>query len=400
MTGPGTPPADHPLAGPAGREALAAAAEQPDPDSLAAATALRARFPPELAAAALTQIGLRRAARAKLGDRADRLLLTRTGLEQATRATVAAHHAHRFVAAGARRVVDLGCGIGTDALALLDAGLEVVAVEADPETASIARANLGDRAEVLVGDAVELAPRLLGPGVAAYADPARRTGRGRSWRTEDLSPPWSFVASLLTGDRVTGVKLGPGLPHRVIPDGVEAEWVGERGDTVEVGLWSGPGALIGGRVALLLPDDRLVVDPAAAPLPSGPVGAVLYEPAGAVTRAGGLDQVGAALDAHRLHPDLAYLTADHVRSTPYATAFAVLEVHPYTEQALRHWVRERGIGTLEIKKRGLDLDPAVLRKRLKPRGTAAATVVLSRTVEATVMIVVRRLPLPPDSVPV
>ena len=92
-------------------------------------------------------------------------------------------------------MVDLGCGIGTDALALLDAGLEVVAVEADPETASIAQANLGDRAEVLVGDAVELAPSLLGPGVGAFADPARRTGRGRSWRVEDLSPPWSFVAS-------------------------------------------------------------------------------------------------------------------------------------------------------------------------------------------------------------
>ena len=395
----GAPPPTHPLATPVGREALAAAAARTDPDSLAAATALRSQFPPELAAAALTQIALRRAARSKLGDRADELLLTRAGLEQASRAAVAAHHASRFVATGVRRVVDLGCGLGTDALALLDAGLEVVAVEADPETASIAQANLGDRAEVLVGDAVELAPLLLGPGVAAYADPARRTSRGRSWRMEDLSPPWTFVEALLASDRVTGVKLGPGLPHRVIPAAVEAEWVGERGDTVEVGLWSGPGSLADGRAALLLPDDRLVVDPGAPTLPSGPVGAVLYEAAGAVTRAGGLDQVGAELDAWRLHPDLAYLTADHARPTPFATAFEVLEVHPYTEQALRHWVRERGIGTLEIKKRGLDLDPAVLRKRLKLRGSAAATVVLTRTVDATVMLVVHRLRTDrPDSV--
>lgn len=395
----GALPSTHPLATPVGREALAAAAAQPDPGSLAAATALRSQFPPDLAAAALTQIGLRLAARSKLGERADDLLLTRTGLEQASRAAVAAHHAARFAATGVRRVVDLGCGLGTDALALLDAGLEVVAVEADPETASFARANLGDRAEVLLGDAVELAPQLLGPGVAAYADPARRTSRGRSWRMEDLSPPWSFVESLLAGDRVTGVKLGPGLPHRVIPGAVEAEWVSERGDTVEVGLWSGPGSLVDGRAALLLPDDRLVVDPAALTLPSGPVGAVLYEPAGAVTRAGGLDQVGAELDAWRLHPDLAYLTADHARPTPFATAFEVLEVHPYTEQALRQWVRERGIGTLEIKKRGLDLDPAVLRKRLKLRGSAAASVVLTRTVDATVMLVARRLRTgAPDSV--
>jgi hypothetical protein len=187
------------------------------------------------------------------------------------------------------------------------------------------------------------------------------------------------------------VKLGPGLPHRVIPAAVEAEWVSERGDTVEVALWAGPGSQLDSRVALLLPDDRLVVDRGAPALPSGPVGAVLYEPAGAVTRAGGLDQLGTELDAWRLHPDLAYLTADHARPTPFATAFEVLEVHPYTEQALRHWVRERGIGTLEIKKRGLDLDPAVLRKRLKLRGTAAATVVLTRGPAGALLLVVRRL---------
>ena len=216
---------------------------------------------------------------------------------------------------------------------------------------------------------------------------------------EDLSPPGRSSRPCWRATGSTGVKLGPGLPHRVIPAAVEAEWVSERGDTVEVGLWSGPGSLADGRAALLLPDDRLVVDPGAPTLPSGPVGAVLYEAAGAVTRAGGIDQVGAELDAWRLHPDLAYLTADHARPTPFATAFEVLEVHPYTEQALRHWVRERGIGTLEIKKRGLDLDPAVLRKRLKLRGSAAATVVLTRTVEATVMLVVHRLRTDrPDSV--
>ena len=384
-------PETHLLATPTGVEALAAAAAQADPDSLAAATALRSRFPPDGAAAALTQTGFRRSARAKLGERADRMLFTRAGLEQASRAAVAAHHADRFAAAGVHRVVDFGCGIGADTLALLDAGLEVVAVEADPETASVAQANLADRAEVLVGDAVELAPRLLSSGVAAYADPARRTGRGRSWRLEDLSPAWSFVESLLTGDRVAGVKLGPGLPHRVIPPGVEAEWVSERGDTVEVGLWSGAGVRPDARVALLLPDDRLVVDTAAAELPVGPVGTVLYEPAGAVTRAGGLAPVGAELGARRLHPDLVYLTAEHVRPTPFATAFEVLEVHPYTEQALRHWARDRGVGTLEIKKRGLDLDPAVLRRRLKLRGSASATVVLTRGEAGTLLLAVRRL---------
>ena len=375
----------------AGREALAMAQTQTDPDSLAAASALRARFPADLAAAALTQIGLRRAARGKLGEQADDLLFTRIGLEQASRATVAAHHAKRFVASGVRRVVDLGCGIGTDALALVEAGLEVVAVEADPETASVAQANLGERAEVLLGDAVELAPSLLTSGTAAYADPGRRGARGRSWRTEDLSPPWSFVTSLLTEDRVAGVKLGPGLPHRIIPAGVEAEWIGDHGDTVEVGLWSGAGALTAGRVALLLPNYRLIVDRSAPPLPVGVLGSVIYEPHGAVVRSGGIAQVGVDLGARLVHPDIAYLTADELRPTPYATAFEVLDVQPYSEQSLRQWTRDQRIGTLEIKKRGLDLDPAVLRKRLKLRGTKSATVILTRTPGGAISVVVRRV---------
>lgn len=187
------------------------------------------------------------------------------------------------------------------------------------------------------------------------------------------------------------MKLGPGLPHRAIPAGVEAEWVSDRGDTVEVALWAGPGSHPDTRVALLLPDDRLVVAPGAAALSVGPVGSVLYEPAGAVTRAGGIAQLGTALDARLLHPDIAYLTADGFRPTPYAAAFEVLEVHQYTEQTLRHWARERGIGTLEIKKRGLDLDPAVLRKRLKLRGGASATVVLTRDSAGALLLVVRRI---------
>jgi SAM-dependent methyltransferase len=124
---------------------------------------MRARFGPELSAAALSQVALRRRARTKFGDAADELFLTRDGLEQATRPDLAAHHAARLRAAGATRVVDLGCGIGTDARAFADAGLEVLAVERDPATAAVARANLAGRAEVACADAEDAAARLRTP---------------------------------------------------------------------------------------------------------------------------------------------------------------------------------------------------------------------------------------------
>jgi len=369
---------------------------EPEPDGLAAASRLRSSHGPALATAALHQASLRRRARTKFGPAADELFFTRDGLEQATRPAVADHHARRFRDAGVRRVVDLGCGIGADALAFLRAGLEVVAVERDPGTAAVARANLGPSATVLCADAEEVAEGLLGPGVAAFCDPARRSVRGRLWRVEDFTPSWDFVTALLGGERPTGVKLGPALPHSLVPEAVEAEWVTSGSDTVEVTLWAGQGAQPGTDVALLLPDSRLAVARPAPgrPGPSsevGPVGRFLYEPDGAVIRARGIALLAERLSARLLDPQIAYLTGDRRVDSPFATGFEVLEVLPYDLKVLRRWLRAAEVGTLEIKKRGVDVDPAELRRRLGSHGSGSATLVLSRTPTGTVVLVVRRL---------
>jgi SAM-dependent methyltransferase len=225
--------------------ALAAAAAEVDPSSLAAAGRLRRDFPPEQAAAALTQAGLRRRAVSKFGDLASRLFFTPDGLEQATRGEVAAWRAARYLAAGVTDVVDLGCGLGADALAFAAAGLAVRAVEADPATAVLASANLG--LEVTCADAVEVAAPLLAFRAAVFADPARRTSSGRTWRVADFSPPFDFATDLLAG-RFGCIKAAPGLPSSMIPDGVGVTWVSHRGDLVETSLWSS-----GERTAVLLP---------------------------------------------------------------------------------------------------------------------------------------------------
>ena len=321
-----------------------------DPESLAAASRMRTRYGPDLAAAALTQASLRRQARAKFGDAAAELFFTRAGLEQATRPEVADHHASRFLEAGVRRVIDLGCGIGSDSMAFLRAGLEVVAVDVDPVTAAVAQANLGGRAEVICADAGEVAEQLITPGWGVLRPrPAQRTRTGVA--VEDFEPRWSIVMQLLDGGLTAGVKLGPALPHSLIPEAVESEWVTHRGETVEVGLWSGPGATPGLRSALIMPNARLTVT-AAPPLPVRDLGRYLYEPAGAVIRAGAVAVLGAQLGAGLLDPHIAYLTSDRLCSTPFATAFEVRQRLPFHLKALRTWVRQAQIGVLEIKKRG------------------------------------------------
>ncbi|WP_425310215.1 class I SAM-dependent methyltransferase [Ammonicoccus fulvus] len=372
-----------------GAAALALAAAQPDPGSLAAATALRRTVDADLAAAALSQIALRRRAITKFGDAASTLFFTPDALEQATRPDVARWRAERLAAAGVRRIVDLACGIGADSMAFLAAGLDVLAVERDEATAVLAEANLnalaGAPSRVLRADAteVDLADRTV------FCDPARRTGAGRTWNVADFSPPWEFVTSLLDRDEGACLKLGPGVPHRLLPPRTLTEWVSHRGEAVEACVWSHHLAEPG-RAAMLLPAaDRLVATSANAPV--GEVDAFLHEPDPAILASGGLGALAATTGAWRLHPEIAYLATSAPVPSPFWTSFRVLESFPWREKDLRQWVRDHAIGTLEIKKRGIDVDPAALRRRLKPKGPHRATIIITPTTGSAKVLVVERL---------
>ena len=71
----------------------------------------------------------------------------------------------------------------------------------------------------------------------------------------------------------------------------------------------------------------------------GPVGQYIYEPDGAVVRAGLVTAVAAAVDGWLLDPRIAYVTAAKYVATPLASAYEVVEELPYKEKALRSWVR-------------------------------------------------------------
>ena len=175
------------------------------------------------------------------------------------------------------------------------------------------------------------------------------------------------------------MKVAPGIPHSLVPDGVEAEWVSDAGEVKEAALWSPALAtaarratVIGrGGLATLTEDD----DPGA---DVGGVGAFLYEPDGAVIRAGLVTAVAAGVQGHLLDRKIAYVTSDAAFHTPYARSYRVLEELPYRERPLRAALRERGVGTLTIKKRGVDVGPEQLRQRLDLHGEVPATLVLTR----------------------
>jgi hypothetical protein len=104
----------------------------------------------------------------------------------------------------------------------------------------------------------------------------------------------------------------------------------------------------------------------------------VHEPDGAVIRARLIGDVARSLDAGMLDEHIAYLTSDSPLTSPFVSTFRVREVLPADVKALAKALREREIGRLEIKKRGVDADPAVLRTRLKLRGSNSATLILTR----------------------
>ena len=92
-----------------------------------------------------------------------------------------------------------------------------------------------------------------------------------------------------------------------------------------------------------------------------------------------------------LDPHLAYLTGGRAVPTPFATTYAIRERLPYDVRALRRWVADRQVGRLEIKQRGTTVDPAKLRRALRPTGPNAATLIVSRTPRGTVVLVAERV---------
>jgi hypothetical protein len=389
---------------------------------------LRARYPAGLVAAALTQQSLRMAAREKF-SRADDMFFTRTGLEQASAEIVARHSARRF--RGLPLAADLCCGIGGDLMAVATSVDLVLAVDVDLDTLRFAQRNVAvqasaatpagpppgatdsgpgaagpapnaagpppgaagpppgaaDRESVdghepgvvgfLCADVQELPAATLRRLAGAYIDPARRAA-GRRLRAGDSQPPLDWCLGLASQVPHVGIKAAPGLPRDVVPAGWEAEFVAVGKALKEALLWS-PGLASASRRATILPaGDTLVAAPADEPVRVADPGGYLLDPNPAVTRAGLVQELARQLDAWQIDPMIAFLSVDSPVTTPFARTLRVLASMPWHEKHVAAKLRDLGIGSADIRRRGLAGDVEQIHKRLALRGDRSATIVLTR----------------------
>ena len=345
-------------------------------DALAGGTRLRRRFPAERVAAARAQHarGARAAPRFTL---AGEMWFTREGLEQASAEPLARHRAGRY--AGFDRVADLCCGIGGDLCALAP-GRDAVAVDLDPVHPRMARENARVHGAGEVGAVrADVRDLRLPRSLAVFVDPARGAG-GRRLAAPDGRPRLSWCLGL--GDRVAGVgiKTAPGLPLALVPPGWEVELLADRRELKETVLWS-PALATTARRATVFPGPSTLVTRPGPPVRCAQPGAFLLDPSPAVTRAGLVEELARDLGAWKLDPRIAFLSADEPLATPFGRLLRVDASLPWSLKTLRQVLRERGVGTVEVRKRGSAVDVADLTARLRLRGHDRAVVVLTRVAD-------------------
>lgn len=357
-------------------------------DVLKLVSALRAEgYDGGLVAAVLSQAKLRRRARKKFGDFTDGMLFTEDGLEQASRLQAAALHAGRFRGAGITEVADLGCGIGAESLAMAAIDLNVKAFEIDEITAAIAVFNLGafENAEVAQADITELD---LSVFEALFFDPARRELDGKGERAARKFDPAQFAPNFnwvleQARTKPTGIKLGPGHPHEAIAEDAEAQWLSIDGDLVELALWFGEvkrpkvaraATVVNSSGRHEIVSEQMVSKPAEL----APLKRFIYEPDNAVVRSHLIADLALETGATLVSREIAYLSSDEQLDSPMMRGFEVVDEMAFDRKKLKAYLRDKNIGTLEIKKRGVDVLPEQLRKEMSLKGEIAATLILTR----------------------
>ncbi len=391
-----------PEAAPALAVATSATGRFPD-EPVAAAAAVRRELPDlpvDRAAAALEQAELRLLAQQRYGIDSSALLLTRDGLEQATRPEVAARRASLLSDAGALRVIDLTAGLGFDAHAFAAAGLDVTAVERNTVTSAYLAHNC-PTARVIVGDATDpdlLADLLAGLSATdvVFVDPARRdplAPRGSNLRARPerdpgrWSPPWQWIENL-PHPRVTA-KVAPAFRP---PSTWHAEWISVNRNVVECSVFSWPVFAAARRAVVWTDSGPVVIDADDNPIGAGQEsGRWIHELDPAITGAEAVHSVLQSFPELRVVDDeSSWLTSDDELSLPILRSYEVVEELLGSTTSQRRQLDRLGVAAMTVKSRDAGVAPHTALRELDRREGNDHVLVITRRSGRTVRFLCRQ----------
>jgi hypothetical protein len=349
--------------------------------------ALRRRFPPPEAAALGEQLALRDKARER-GLPATGWLYTAEGQQMMTHPLVAERRARRLAARGAS-VVDLTCGIGGDLMYIADRARDAVGLDSDPVSALLAASNVRG-ATVLQGDATR--PPLQLGSRSVLIDPARRDGRGRRFDPAAFAPDWDTCIALALQASAGVVKAPPGIAQAYVPADAEIEFVQLGRSLREATLWFGEGACPARRRAVLLPRGATLDSTAdECEVAAVPVGGMVLDPEGCITRAGLVRHLAAQAGGRLVDANTAWITGDKLTPTPFGTRFEILDSVPFSLRRLRDHMRSRGWRPDQIRRRAFPIEPDELRRLLHIESGEPVTVLCTTVAGARVAWIARTL---------
>jgi len=356
---------------------------------------LRADLSPERTHLVLEQIDLRERARAKF-SRPEKMFFTRKLLEQSTDDQIASHKASRFPSG--QPIADLCCGIGGDTLALLGRG-PCLAVDRDPVAMLLVEANCRALdAGKLSCEVVDVRSFVEGMQCAAWhIDPDRRVATQRTSQAVYSEPSLDVLQKLFQRVAAGAIKLAPGAD----PSGdwhddgsLELEWIGSRRECRQQVVWLGALALHAGqRTATIVGrqgESHSFTGNAELEVDVSAPGRYLYVPDSTLLASRLAGALADQLQLYATSYGLSYYTADELQDSPLLEVFEIDELMNLDVKRLKRLLRERKVGILEIKVRGLEIDPAELRKKLQPKGSESATLLIFRSGEDVKVAVAQR----------
>lgn len=357
-------------------------------DELQIQQQLRREFSDTLVRDAMSLVAARKKAVGKF-SLAEKMWLDRRGLEQATAEAVARHKATRF----SGEVLDLCCGIGSDAIALAR-HCDVVAVDKNPVVCLRAKwnakvAECSSRIQFLCADAEQIDPG----DRQVHLDPDRRvTRQSRSVRLEDSVPGLEFMQQLTELPTGGAIKLSPAANFGGKFPGCEIELISLDGECKEATVWYGKLAGPKSWRATVLPSgESLTGDPLEIFAEVTPLGGYLYDPDPAIVRAGLVDAAAEKLGLSRLDDSEEYLTGSNPVKSPFVRAFEVLAELPNNDNQIRRYFRQSSFGQVEIKCRHIPIQAEVVRRKLPLPGDKPGVLVFARIQGKARAIICRRI---------
>jgi hypothetical protein len=130
--------------------------------------------------------------------------------------------------------------------------------------------------------------------------------------------------------------------------------------------------------ATILPGGHSLTPGPGGPVPVRAPGGFLLDPNPAVTRAGVVEDLARLVGAWKIDETIAFLATDAVVRTPFARTLRVIDSAPWDQRRLPARLRALGVGSVDIRRRGLAGDVAALHRQLKLSGPLRATLVMTR----------------------